>query len=139
MYQILNFFYSFFLEKYYKVIKIEEEIELYNINEEEDESPIVNNYGGKINLKKIRSKITKPLKNKIKERDSKTCLCCGKKFKNHLEVHHIMPISKYPDLATTPENLASLCQKCHARYHDLYKGEEGAVSFAIFLKQYGVK
>lgn len=127
---------------------MEEEFELYKEIEEnqEEDSPViingdvfisVNNYGGKVNLKKIRSKITKPLKQRIKQRDSKTCLCCGRKFENHLEVHHIMPISKYPELATIPENLASLCQQCHAKYHEMYKNNEGAVSFATFLKQYG--
>ena len=127
---------------------MEEEFELYKEIEEnqEEDSPViingdvfisVNNYGGKVNLKKIRSKITKPLKQRIKQRDSKTCLCCGRKFENHLEVHHIMPISKYPELATVPENLASLCQQCHAKYHEMYKDNEGAVSFATFLKQYG--
>ena len=127
---------------------MEEEFELYKEIEEnqEEDSPVtingdvfisVNNYGGKVNLKKIRSKITKPLKQRIKQRDSKTCLCCGRKFENHLEVHHIMPVSKYPELATVPENLASLCQQCHAKYHEMYKDNEGAVSFATFLKQYG--
>lgn len=127
---------------------MEEEFELYKEIEEnqEKDSPVtingdvfisVNNYGGKVNLKKIRSKITKPLKQRIKQRDSKTCLCCGRKFENHLEVHHIMPVSKYPELATVPENLASLCQQCHAKYHEMYKNNEGAVSFATFLKQYG--
>lgn len=127
---------------------MEEEFELYKEIEEnqEEDSPVtingdvfisVNNYGGKVNLKKIRSKITKPLKQRIKQRDSKTCLCCGRKFENHLEVHHIMPVSKYPELATVSENLASLCQQCHAKYHEMYKNNEGAVSFATFLKQYG--
>lgn len=127
---------------------MEEEFELYKEIEEnqEEDSPVtingdvfisVNNYGGKVNLKKIRSKITKPLKQRIKQRDSKTCLCCGRRFENHLEVHHIMPVSKYPELATVPENLASLCQQCHAKYHEMYKNNEGAVSFATFLKQYG--
>ena len=127
---------------------MEEEFELYKEIEEnqEEDSPVtingdvfisVNNYGGKVNLKKIRSKITKPLKQRIKQRDSKTCLCCGRKFENHLEVHHIMPVSKYPELATVPENLASLCQQCHAKYHEMYKNNEGAVSFATFLKHYG--
>lgn len=131
------------------MIKIEEELELFKelTEEDEEESPItingdviisINNYGGnQKKLKNIRTKLTKPIKNAIKNRDSKTCLCCGKKFENHLEVHHIMPVSQYPELVSVPENLASLCQQCHAKYHTLYKNNEGAVSFARFLKQYG--
>lgn len=120
--------------------------DLYEEEETDEETPLtingdvfisINGYKDRIDLKKIRTKITKPLKQKIKKRDSKTCLCCGRKFENHLEVHHIMPISKFPELATVPENLASLCQQCHAKYHTLYKGNEGAISFAMFLKEYG--
>lgn len=130
---------------------MEEELELYKDiieNETKQDPPLiingdfflsVNNYNGKTNLKTLRSKITKPLKNEIKKRDNKTCICCGKKFENHLEVHHIMPLSKFPELACIPENLVSLCQQCHSKYHTLYKNNEGAVSFANFLKQYGVK
>lgn len=123
------------------------ELELFkDLEKETDDVPItingdvilsINNYGPKTNLKTVRNKITKTLKSKIKERDSKTCLCCGRKFENHLEVHHIMPLKTFPELACVPENLASLCQQCHARYHDLYKHNEGAASFAMFLKQYG--
>ena len=128
---------------------MEEEFELYKDIEknEEKENPLtingdviisINNYSGqKPNIKQIRSRVTKQLKKEIKNRDLKTCLCCGKKFENHLEIHHIMPLSKYPDLACVPENLVSLCQQCHAKYHEIYKDNEGAVSFATFLKQYG--
>lgn len=127
---------------------MEEEIELFSDLEEENEEEgsliingdiyiTINNSGKRVNIRKIRGKLTKPLKQKIKQRDSKTCLCCGKRFENHLEVHHIMPISKFPELATAPENLASLCQQCHAAYHKLYENEEGAISFATFLKTYG--
>ena len=131
------------------VFTIEEELELYkNIKEEEQEEDIpmvingdviisVKNYGGRVDLKSVRNQLTKKLKNEIKERDSKTCVCCGKKFETHLEVHHIMPVSRYPDLVCIPENMVSLCQRCHAKYHDLFKEEEGAASFAKFLKLYG--
>lgn len=129
---------------------MEEEIELFKDLdvETEKDTPIVvegdifltiNNYGNNknINLKKIRSKVTKPLKQSIKKRDLETCICCKRKFKSHLEVHHIMPVSKYPELACVPENLVSLCQQCHAKYHELYKDDGGAVSFANFLRTYG--
>ena len=127
---------------------MEEELELFKEIVEEDieeKEPItingdvyisINN-NGKGNLKNIRNKITKNIKRNIKRRDSETCLCCGRKFETHLEVHHIMPLSRFPELATIPENMASLCQQCHARYHELYKHNEGAVSFAEYLKQYG--
>lgn len=127
-----------------------EEIELYKTIEEKEEEieedppiivegdVIINiNRGEKVDIKKLRNRITKPLKRKIKKRDLEKCLCCGKTFKTHLEVHHIMPISEYPSLATDSKNMASLCQQCHAKYHEMYKDKEGAVTFALFLKQYG--
>lgn len=127
---------------------MEEELELFkelNTEEENDDSSIningdviisINNYSGK-KIKNIRTKITKSLKDKIRERDSMICQCCGKKFERHLEVHHIMPISRFPELVIEPENLISLCQQCHARYHTLYNHNEGAMTFAKFLQQYG--
>lgn len=129
---------------------MEDELELFrdlSLEEgnEEDDSPItingdviisVNNYKGN-KMKNIRTKITKSFKNGIKERDSMICQCCGRKFERHLEIHHIMPVSRFPELVCEPENLISLCQQCHARYHALYKHNEGAVTFAKFLQQYG--
>lgn len=123
-----------------------EEIELFKELEEENESSItingdviisIQNGEKKLNLKTLRGKIKKPLKDMIRERDSKKCICCGKTFKEHLEVHHIMPIRRYPDLANNPENLVSLCQQCHSNYHKLYEGEEGAASFVKFIKKFG--
>ena len=127
-----------------------EEIELYkNITEEEQsQNPnitingdiiisINNNNTEKINTQKIRKKLTKPLKREIKKRDSKKCACCNKTFKNHLEIHHIMPISKYPELANDPKNLISLCQKCHTKYHEVYKKKEGASTLIKFIRKYG--
>lgn len=126
---------------------MEEELELFKDLEEkneEDSSLTINgdviisiNNCKDVKLKNIRSKITRPLKNEIRNRDNKICQCCGKKFENHLEVHHIMPLSRFPELVCIPENLISLCQHCHARYHNLYKDNEGAVSFIKFLQQYG--
>ena len=129
---------------------MKEEIELYkNITEEEQpQNPnitingdiiisINNENTKKTNTKKIRNKLTKPLKKEIKKRDSKKCTCCNKTFKNHLEIHHIMPVSKYPELAYDPENLVSLCQKCHAKYHEYYRNQEGARTFIKFIKKHG--
>jgi len=40
------------------------------------------------------------------------CAACGKDTK--LEVHHIKPVHKYPELELDPENLVTLCaDPCH--------------------------
>ena len=88
---------------------------------------------------KIRtSSAVNTAKRKVKARDG-CCQCCGEIGVNgHLEVHHIMPVSKYPSLASDELNMLALCQKCHRKYHDMYDdGDVGAVTFSKFLKDYG--
>lgn len=74
-------------------------------------------------------------KKKIKGSEG-ICQCCGDDGGGHLEVHHIFPLAKYKDLATDEGNGISLCQKCHRKYHEMYKGNENAVTFAKFLRDY---
>lgn len=54
----------------------------------------------------------------VKNRDNDTCVICGKNTKTH--AHHILPKSKYPELATDVNNGVTLCRYCHLEYHDLY-------------------
>lgn len=75
------------------------------------------------------------IKRSIKMRD-KCCQVCGEQDKP-LEVHHIQMQSKYPELAWDTSNLITLCQRCHRKYHDKYKGSEGAVSFAKYIRDEG--
>jgi len=44
-----------------------------------------------------------------------TCLLCGATPGNgvKIDVDHIKPVSKYPELANDPDNLQLLCQKCN--------------------------
>jgi len=42
------------------------------------------------------------------------CEVCGKKA---VHLHHIFPKGLYGHLRYTPDNLASLCFKCHFRHH----------------------
>lgn len=43
------------------------------------------------------------------------CLCCGERgtSANPLQVDHIKPRSKYPELELDPNNLQILCKKCN--------------------------
>lgn len=97
---------------------------------------IYENNGIKKKTKDIRvsSQLSK-IKQKVKGRDS-CCQCCGENPSGHLEVHHILPVSKYKDLSCDMGNMVSLCQKCHAKYHDLYS-DVNAVTFAEYMKKYG--
>lgn len=47
-----------------------------------------------------------------KRRDGWACVSCG--HRHRLEVDHIEPVKKRPDLAFELDNLQTLCAKCHA-------------------------
>ena len=70
-------------------------------------------------------------KKNVRKRD-KACQVCGEMDKP-LEVHHILPLAKYPSLASDEHNLITLCQKHHKEYHELYKDSEGADTFSKYL------
>jgi hypothetical protein len=40
-----------------------------------------------------------------------TCVWCGRT--SHLNRHHILPQSFYPELVNTPTNIVVLCRDCH--------------------------
>lgn len=89
-----------------------------------------------VSIHKIRTSNTvSTAKKNVKLRD-KRCQCCGEEDKL-LEVHHILPIAKFPSLASEESNLITLCQSCHRLYHDKYKGLEGADTFAKYMREYG--
>lgn len=76
------------------------------------------------------------IKRRIKMRDDNKCQVCGEEDKP-LEVHHIFPQSKYPEMTGNTANLITLCQSCHRKYHDEFEGSEGAVSFAKYVRDKG--
>ena len=53
------------------------------------------------------------IRSQILLRDHFRCQECG--FYKHLEVHHIVPKSKGG--TDDPENLVTLCQRCHSKKH----------------------
>lgn len=72
------------------------------------------------------------VKKKVKSRDGK-CKCCGAESVP-LEVHHIFPVSEYPELACDMGNMISLCQKCHRNYHEKYN-KTNPFTFTEFIKE----
>ena len=90
----------------------------------------------KKSVKNIRTtKAVKSAKSSVKSRDG-CCQICGEQSKQ-LEIHHILPLAKYPELASDEKNMITLCQVHHRKYHELYDGEEGAVSFSKYMRDYG--
>jgi len=66
----------------------------------------------------------------VKIRD-KRCLKCGSTIK--LEAHHIKQKNKYPKLALKLWNGATLCNKCHKKFHKIYGLWGGVKEFKKFL------
>ena len=87
-------------------------------------------------VQKLRTTpLMKQTKKRIKARDNQ-CQCCGEQDKQ-LQVHHIMPLTDYPELNCDDGNLICLCQACHDRYHREYKAEGiNAYTFSLYMKRY---
>jgi 5-methylcytosine-specific restriction endonuclease McrA len=65
----------------------------------------------------VRSPKWKSLRNDhLKEQPE--CQACGKDY--DLEVHHIVPVHVAEELELDPENLITLCSKCHLVFGHLY-------------------
>jgi 5-methylcytosine-specific restriction protein A len=63
--------------------------------------------------------VWKELAKTILKRDGYKCQKCGKPHnaEHKLQVHHIKPWSKYPELRFEESNLTTLCAKCHKNEH----------------------
>lgn len=61
-----------------------------------------------------RDSLWSEISQNILDRDGKTCRDCGTK-KMAMEVHHVKPVSKGG--TNDPENLITLCWKCHKKRH----------------------
>ncbi len=49
------------------------------------------------------------------KRDNYTCSVCGLKEEGLMDIDHIKPKSKYPELALELSNLQTICPNCHKR------------------------
>lgn len=63
--------------------------------------------------------VWKELAKSILKRDNYICQGCGAKHEkeNRLVVHHIKQWAKYPKLRFEPNNLITLCERCHKNVH----------------------
>ena len=49
----------------------------------------------------------------VYERDNYTCLSCGKTG-GRLNLHHLLPVSLFPEYTYEEKNIITLCVKCHS-------------------------
>lgn len=54
-------------------------------------------------------------KQQVRIRDDYTCQTCGLRDEEIIEVDHVIPKSKAPELTYSLDNLVALCPNCHAR------------------------
>lgn len=84
-----------------------------------------------------------PIKEKLWGSTQGHCMMCGKEIGKfcHSQVHHILPYSRFPHLATNESNVVLLCRTCHKAIHtnpflDSKLQTEKAKEFGINLKDY---
>ena len=57
-------------------------------------------------------------KHKLYERQGGGCPICGQAFEyDKMELHHILPIARFPELGQSIRNGIMLCHKCHKEVH----------------------
>ena len=85
---------------------------------------------------------TKDFRKHCYERSGHKCEICGQEvtWKNN-ELHHILPINRFPQFAMDERNMQCLCHSCHKDIHcDPYKTirqmEAKAKELGIDLKEY---
>jgi len=64
----------------------------------------------------------KTLREAVKRRDGYRCTVCGTAA-IPLDVDHIQPFARRPDLALDPSNLRTICRTCHNRKRTRTRGK----------------
>lgn len=57
---------------------------------------------------------------KVLARDHDTCICCGKRDKGHMNVHHLNGYSWFVEGRCDETNGVTLCPNCHQNFHAKY-------------------
>ena len=79
------------------------------------------NNGIAVNAKKRLSYKYRKWREDVLERDGYVCRVCGAK-ESVMNVHHILPFSKYPDVRYDVTNGLTLCPGCHKSLHRKERG-----------------
>ena len=85
-------------------------------------------------------------KRKLYERQGGKCPHCEQSFEyEQLELHHVLPLSRFPELGQSIRNGIMLCHRCHKEVHcnpylNIQMIEEKAKEMGIELKErYGIR
>ena len=80
-------------------------------------------------------------KQKLYERQGGRCPHCGGQFPyKEMELHHILPLARFPELGQSIRNGIMLCHKCHKEVHcnpwrNIQMMEEKAEELGIDLRE----
>lgn len=67
------------------------------------------------------------------KRDNRTCKICGSK--EEINAHHLYSRNSHPDLVYDPDNIVTLCKKCHTDFHKEYGfGDNTLEQYNEFVK-----
>lgn len=58
----------------------------------------------------------KKLKDRLINERGRKCEICG--YVGGVQMHHILPYSKFPQLVGNPDNIKLVCMKCHNEIHE---------------------
>ena len=84
---------------------------------------------------------SRDIKGKMYENQYGICPHCGKHFEmSYMELHHVLPWSRFPELRAKRKNQLLLCHDCHKEIHcnpylNIRLMEEKAKEFGIDLKE----
>ncbi len=65
---------------------------------------------------RVTRRVSRRLVRRVFARDGHRCRAAGCRHTRHLEVHHVIPVSR--NGATSLDNLVTLCSACHRRLHE---------------------
>ena len=80
-------------------------------------------------------------KHKLYEQQDGKCPHCGKPFEyEQMELHHILPLERFPELGKSQQNGIMLCRKCHKEVHcnpflNIQMMQKKAEEFGIDLRK----
>ena len=84
---------------------------------------------------------SRQIKGKLYKKQGGCCPHCGKQFDiSFMELHHVLPWSRFPELRAKKRNQLLLCHDCHKEIHcnpylNIRLMEEKAKEFGIDLKE----
>jgi hypothetical protein len=83
------------------------------IEEPKAELPVKRQRKGLVRERFYRSAEWLSVRDEVFRRDGKVCAVCG--ATHQLNIDHILPRSRFPDLALNPKNLRVLCWPCNKK------------------------